>query len=193
MFEQIAPDFSHYFELRYNDGIINTHPEVISQVKLMQTRLKYYRCFGDLKVDGCYGITTKKAVLLIKRRIHIEMNDRCNAILWNYLTDNEVKIIPKPLEGILIPTIEGIESELVAQTLAKLVAIPLIDKLNQSQLKALILFCLHTGFDYGLPQFEPLNKALERGNIRNIPKVFKIYESLTNKTFTDSVIFLWQN
>lgn len=193
MFEQLDFNPTPYFELRYNDGIINTHPDVISQVDLMQTRLKYYRCFGDLKIDGRYGDTTRKAVLLMKRRVHTEINDRCNAILWNYLTDNEVKIIPKPLEGILIPTIEGIETQVVTQVLAKLIAIPLIDKLNQNQIKALIVFSLSVGFDYGLPQFDPLNKALERGQIKNIPKVFRLYQNLLSQDFLASVVYLWQN
>lgn len=186
------------YELRYNDGIVNTHPSVIKEVILMQQNLKANHCFSDLIANGRYDDMTLKAMLLMKRRLQIAINDRCNLSLWSYFLDGEdIQIIPKPLQGLALPeniekliTIPFIELENI---LAKLIAIPNLISLDQSKIGVLMALSFYLGFDYGKPDFDALNTGLSLGCFDDIPQILKLYQNPQNKPLIEHLINKWNN
>jgi hypothetical protein len=183
------------YELRFNDGVINTHEEVIKQVKLMQSRLKAYHCFNDLISNGKYDKVTRNALHLMKRRIKLEINDRCDRQVWEYLLDTDVEIIRKPLAGITyspnikrIISIPDIELENI---LIKLIAIPTFNQLNSAQIDTLMAFSFYFGYNYGEVSFEPLNKALSAGFLNDVPKILNLYKNTRNQELIEYLISLW--
>jgi hypothetical protein len=183
------------YELRFNDGVINTHHEVIKQVKLMQSRLKASHCFNDLISNGKYDKVTQNAVHLMKRRIKLDINDRCDQRLWEYLLDADVEIIRKPLAGVnlssnikRIISIPEIELE---NLLIKLIAIPTFNQLNSAQIDTLMAFSFYFGYNYGNVNFEPLNTVLSAGFFSLIPETLNLYKNTRNQDLIEYLISLW--
>lgn len=187
------------YELRFNDGVINTHPDIIEQVALMQKKLKANHCFNDLLPNGKYDNITRNAVLLMKTRLRHEVNDKCDLRLWRYFLEEEdnIAMIAKPLQGLSLPenikNLIALPTEQLENILAKLVCIPILKSLNSSQISVLMGLVFYLGFDYGLEEFSALNRVLSAGNIKNVPKVLKLYQTKQQKELIDYLCHLWMS
>ena len=188
------------FEIRYNDGIVNTHSEVIRQVKLLQSCLRANKCFSDLKIDGRYGTITRRAVKLIKQRFKLPINDRIDKYTWAYLLQKEVhKVIIKPKSNDLeIPKealdLLGLHPDSIAFQLSKLIAIPCFNSFSQSQIVALLLFAFRTNYDYGLTKFQSINQIFERNlNINDsLPRILSSQINQYNQNQVLQEISFWK-
>jgi peptidoglycan hydrolase-like protein with peptidoglycan-binding domain len=188
------------FEIRYNDGIINSHSEVIRQVKLLQSCLVANKCFSDLPIDGRYGKTTRKAVQLIKQRFKLPINDRIDKYTWACLLQKEVqKVIITPKSNDLeIPKealeLLGIPADSIAFQLSKLIAIPCFKSFSQSQITALLLFAFRTNYDYGLSKFQSINQIFERNlNINDsFPRILSSQINYQNQNQVLQEISFWK-
>ncbi|MGL5034011.1 MAG: peptidoglycan-binding protein [Microcystaceae cyanobacterium] len=93
--------------LQLNDGIEDTNPKVVTEVKLLQQRLKDWGVLAaNATVDGKFGNNTLTAVKLFQQKKGLEADGKVGKSTWAELlklTPADIEIIPRTPA----PTVNG--------------------------------------------------------------------------------------
>ncbi|MGJ5634238.1 glycoside hydrolase family protein [Nostoc sp. CALU 1950] len=93
--------------LKLNDGIFDTTPEVINEVKILQQSLKDWEILSANElIDGKFGSKTEQAVKLFQRKHSLKEDGKVGQKTWAVLlkvSPSEVEIIYRPNGGNKIP------------------------------------------------------------------------------------------
>lgn len=110
--KQLFPMAYKHILLKLDDGITDTTPEVVEEVKRLQQLLKDWGTLSaDEAIDGKFGPKTQQAVKLFQEKRSLSQDGIVGQKTWAALlkvSPSEVEIIPRPVTGAVFSGNKGI-------------------------------------------------------------------------------------